>query len=294
MFDHNNEPLSQPLKKKKAFEKQIQGYAVDQIKYRRKEYKLKRKLYNLLKLVIGIGVINLLALTIGDFMALKYADYWKCGTNEQDNICQWRFIIDIMFSATICIIGVFLMKIFLKLYFKMEKKSNQLFMKNKRSLQLFSLVLISVVAFWGFCIVGNKFFDLHAEPVKIVAIYCNGVVFLPQLFLCLNVVLFKSTDDVIQGVNKLDYLLKVSCFQVYRKTRLDCPSIYYDFFPSTYCINMMPDKDELMENGVKPKKNSDKNLPQNKSILKKKKKQESVSQHVCKTIESTATSVYEN
>ena len=35
---------------------------------------------------------------------------------------------------------------------------------------------------------------------------------LPELMICLTVVLIKQNEDVLEGVNKLDYLLKVSCF----------------------------------------------------------------------------------
>ena len=36
-------------------------------------------------------------------------------------------------------------------------------------------------------------------------------------FVIFTVVKLKSTDDVLQGVNKLDYFIKASVFQVYKK-----------------------------------------------------------------------------
>jgi hypothetical protein len=38
-----------------------------------------------------------------------------------------------------------------------------------------------------------------------------------NLCLVLSIVYFKSTKDILQGINKLDYLLKISVFQVYRR-----------------------------------------------------------------------------
>ena len=34
------------------------------------------------------------------------------------------------------------------------------------------------------------------------------------------ILFFKSTDDILQGISKLDYLLKVSIFQFYKDERL--------------------------------------------------------------------------
>lgn len=33
-----------------------------------------------------------------------------------------------------------------------------------------------------------------------------------------TIILFKKTDDILQGISKLDYLLKVSVFQVFKNT----------------------------------------------------------------------------
>ena len=39
---------------------------------------------------------------------------------------------------------------------------------------------------------------------------------LNRCFICLVVIKMKSSDDIFQGISKLDYFIKVSCFQVYK------------------------------------------------------------------------------
>ena len=39
---------------------------------------------------------------------------------------------------------------------------------------------------------------------------------LNNILLCLVIVLLKSSQDILQGVNKLDYFLKVSIFQIFK------------------------------------------------------------------------------
>lgn len=39
----------------------------------------------------------------------------------------------------------------------------------------------------------------------------------PQILACVNLILIKSSKDIIQGISKLDCLLKVSALQVYKK-----------------------------------------------------------------------------
>lgn len=43
------------------------------------------------------------------------------------------------------------------------------------------------------------------------------VVNLPSFMICYTIIIIKPDDDVLQGVNKLDYLLKVSIFQMYKR-----------------------------------------------------------------------------
>ena len=47
-------------------------------------------------------------------------------------------------------------------------------------------------------------------------VYMFWVLQLPFLVPCAAVTLFKSSQDIIQGVSKLDYLYKVSIFQKYK------------------------------------------------------------------------------
>ena len=47
-------------------------------------------------------------------------------------------------------------------------------------------------------------------------VYLFWTLQLPYLVPCAAVILFKSSQDIIQGVSKLDYLHKVSIFQMYK------------------------------------------------------------------------------
>lgn len=44
---------------------------------------------------------------------------------------------------------------------------------------------------------------------------------LSQILLYFTIAKVKSADDILQGLSKLDYLLKVSVFQVYKNTELE-------------------------------------------------------------------------
>ena len=45
---------------------------------------------------------------------------------------------------------------------------------------------------------------------------CFYILELPSLLIALVIIRFKSSQDILQGVSKLDYLLKVSVFQKYK------------------------------------------------------------------------------
>ena len=67
----------------------------------------------------------------------------------------------------------------------------------------------------------HEFFSYWTVECKlytqdVVEVYMFWILQLPYLVPCAAVILFKSSQDIIQGVSKLDYLYKVSIFQVYR------------------------------------------------------------------------------
>ena len=43
---------------------------------------------------------------------------------------------------------------------------------------------------------------------------------IPDILLCFSIILIKSSTDCLQGISKLDYLIKVSVFQVYKNENL--------------------------------------------------------------------------
>ena len=48
----------------------------------------------------------------------------------------------------------------------------------------------------------------------------NIIVF-ANMLLCFAIIKTKGSQDILQGLNKLDYLLKVSVFQVYKQQDLE-------------------------------------------------------------------------
>lgn len=47
------------------------------------------------------------------------------------------------------------------------------------------------------------------------------IAFVAQILLSFTIIKVKSSRDILQGVNKLDHLLKVSVFQVYKNYDLE-------------------------------------------------------------------------
>ena len=50
--------------------------------------------------------------------------------------------------------------------------------------------------------------------------FYSNVFMLNDVFICYSIIFLKSPQDVIQGISKLDYLLKVSVFQIYKDPNL--------------------------------------------------------------------------
>lgn len=48
----------------------------------------------------------------------------------------------------------------------------------------------------------------------------SDILMLNDVLLCFAIIKVKSSDDMIQGISKLDYLLKVSVFQIYKDPNL--------------------------------------------------------------------------
>ena len=53
---------------------------------------------------------------------------------------------------------------------------------------------------------------------KYSVLFVQNLVTLEALLVVFTVIKLKSTDDVLQGVNKLDYFIKASVFQIYKKS----------------------------------------------------------------------------
>ena len=63
--------------------------------------------------------------------------------------------------------------------------------------------------------------DKYIRILVITYNIANGILILMPFITCLVLVRFKSSQDILQGVSKLDYYLKVSVFQKYKDQQLE-------------------------------------------------------------------------
>ena len=111
----------------------------------------------------------------------------------------------------------------------MKTKHNYEYRRTHKSMQiahcLYLLFCIySIVAVTGFYydeLIDEKYPNCNDPFVKL---YCIVSIFDSEMFTLLMsyaILVIKSTDDILQGINKLDYLIKVSVFQRYKNKRLE-------------------------------------------------------------------------
>jgi len=62
-------------------------------------------------------------------------------------------------------------------------------------------------------------FQELSRPRQIWLFFTNNL-FIAQTLICFTIIKLKSSQDILQGISKLDYLLKVSIFQVYKDKTL--------------------------------------------------------------------------
>ena len=92
----------------------------------------------------------------------------------------------------------------------MKKLHNYEFKKNKQNMRLMiflfciSLIVITYVYI-------HKFFRNYDEFFKIIWLL-HYPLQAPNCLLCIIMINVKSSDDILQGLSKLDHLLKVSAF----------------------------------------------------------------------------------
>lgn len=55
------------------------------------------------------------------------------------------------------------------------------------------------------------------QILKEIAVFLVNMLGIPSLLICYVIVKVKKSQDILQGVSKLDYLLKVSVFQQYKE-----------------------------------------------------------------------------
>ena len=62
----------------------------------------------------------------------------------------------------------------------------------------------------------------------------NAVFSMSDILICFAIVMIKGTNDCLQGISKLDYLIKASVFQVYKNRALNDPHKFSVDTTNTY------------------------------------------------------------
>lgn len=148
---------------------------------------------------------------------------------------------------------------FFRLYCLMQKYHHYEFEANRRSMLAFYISMISAIivnlALYSVLIDNDirthqDIFEFYISLLSRchqrssfnlqAAIWCMYIVFilqLPALTQSFIVIQIKSSKDILQGVSKLDYLLKLSVFQKYKTQRyMDTEQTEDDFRPSELSV----------------------------------------------------------
>lgn len=110
------------------------------------------------------------------------------------------------------------------MYFLMRREHDLEFNRTKRSMQVqiflavFPNILILLFPLGLFIEIKNP--DTGRERGGSTVYVINWIFQIGMLLKCLMIVKIKSTYDILQGINKLDHLVKVSSFQVYKQKHL--------------------------------------------------------------------------
>lgn len=184
----------------------------DQIKFRRVEMKIKV----IFQWILGLVVVSEIASSIAEFFfyynsAIRYRDILQV------------FFITVYFIAIM---------VSIKRYhnYEFRRIGHQTciyYMANIVYFLTFNLDLIlfseifdhdqpSISSFFELCL-ENTSFNHYKYPIFYLILQ---VIMLPLILFCMAIILAKSKQDILQGLNKLDYLLKVSVFQVYKDADL--------------------------------------------------------------------------
>lgn len=128
---------------------------------------------------------------------------------------------------------VVLVYYFFRIYYLMQHYHHYEFQQNKRAIVVFmvcktvtnllnisELLLVSKLPDpWEISNITAACFQ-HVELFKYLSNkYLNMFLTIPYFqkqLICVAVIMFKKNDDILQGINKLDYLLKASVFQKYK------------------------------------------------------------------------------
>ena len=193
-------------------------FSFDDIQYRRRELRLKKWL----NWALGLFVI-LYAAFLVIYAIQEYTDPDDNSIVEKDGS-----VMNTIYKDTLLAFGVVRMALFafsiaftMNVYYLMKRLHQLEFERNKRNMRLI------IASFWLNLIVMtvvyvSKFLPLvQAQRWFQVLWLINYPLQFPNIFLCFIMVKVKSSSDILQGLSKLDHLLKVSAFQVHKIKRVE-------------------------------------------------------------------------
>ena len=209
LFDHEHEDVfNMDLRKtkKQSMTEEVM-FSFNDIQYRRREFRLKKRLNMALYLVISISIVFFIIYTIHEFV----------DPFDDKIIESLKSAIQISYEVTIIgygilRIGLFAFNILLSMnvYYLMKKLHNFEFERNKQNMRLMILLyLVNLIVICFVYIV--KVIGIYGEFFKIIWLLNYPLQF-PNIFLCFIMINVKSSSDILQGLSKLDHLLKVSAF----------------------------------------------------------------------------------
>lgn len=147
-----------------------------------------------------------------------------------------RFQLAYTFFIILVFVGVLVS--FFVIFYLMQKYHDFEFRQNRKPMMVFMLT-VAIAAFVDAFILYLDSVIANFDTIETYVMACadtqslNPMIALqitcllfpltnPQYLLCcVALIIYKKTDDILQGVSKLDYLLKVSVFQKYKDKELE-------------------------------------------------------------------------
>lgn len=207
------------------------------VEFQKKEEKIKCRLIFTYISIDIVFFISSICLQISDILDVnKYERYEDCIDMNKGHFSPLGIIFQtiLMSLAFACFLAGFF--IFTHLLYLMYKRHRLEFKRSQTSMItvfVMTILLIGLtftIVFFHFKSQIQSNFTIEQslwlthtieQPYQKLEIYFVWIFQVPGLLVCIAIIEFKSTKDCLQGIAKLDYLIKVSMFQIYRDDKLN-------------------------------------------------------------------------